>query len=272
MVTTSPQGSGNQTMKTLLTFTMIPTEPMVTILAGTLIIAGVALIVTYILLHQARTEREQAIRNAMMWTDEARGLKNELEEMTAKRNAINQELDWERFKLKEFRESRNKWQQLAEKSQADIDQWKALYIEQLNRANRFEELHQRMTKRPRDPKTGRIISKSKAVSDTEALNLCDEIKARAVEDIAPKPQVYRSKVLNIGFDAAKGYDVIKTDEAFEPCDMPDDEKAVEWLRHGNSVTLGKYHYTTKLPERKPHTLQTCRAFLCRNFAAWSRHT
>jgi uncharacterized protein (DUF3084 family) len=177
-------------MKTLLTFTMTPTEPMVTILAGTLIIAGVALLVTYILLHQARTEREQAIRNAMMWTDEARGLKKELDAMRSERNAIEDELtaaksdiEWERVMRKQKSESKEYWKAKAVQAFEDIEQWKALYIEQLNRANRFEELHQRMTKRPRDPKTGRIISKSKAVSDAEVVKLCDEIKQRAVEDV-----------------------------------------------------------------------------------------
>ena len=68
-------------MKTLLTFTMTPTEPMITVLAGTLIIVGVALLITYILLHQARTERKQAIRSAMMWADEASKLKKELDSM-----------------------------------------------------------------------------------------------------------------------------------------------------------------------------------------------
>jgi len=176
-------------MKTLLTFTMTPTEPMVTILAGTLIIAGVGLLVTYILLHQARMERKRAIRNAMMWTDEASKMKRELDAMRSERNAIEDELtaaksdtEWERVKYKQQKESKEHWKAKAEQAFNDIEQWKALYIEQLNRANRFEELHTRMTKRPRDPKTGRIIAKSKAVI-TEALNLCDEIKQRAFEDI-----------------------------------------------------------------------------------------
>ena len=176
-------------MKTLLTFTLTPTEPMVTILAGTLIIAGVALLATYILLHQARTEREQAIRNAMMWTEEASKLKKELDSMRSERNAIEDELtaakselEWERVKHKQQKESKEHWKGKAEQSQADIEQWKALYIEHLNRANRFEELYTRMTKRPRDPKTGRIISRSKAVI-AEAVNLCDEIKQLAVEDV-----------------------------------------------------------------------------------------
>ena len=104
--------------------------------------------------------------------------------MTAKRNKIEEELEWERVKHRQQKESKEHWKYKAEQATADIDQWKALYIEQLNRANRFEELHNRMTKRPRDPKTGRIISKSKAVR-AEALNLCDEIKQRAVEDLAP---------------------------------------------------------------------------------------
>ena len=111
--------------------------------------------------------------------------------MTNKRNTIEQELEWERVKHRQQKESKEHWKSKAEQATADIDewndlieQWKALYIEQLNRANRFEELHNRMTKRPRDPKTGRIISKSNAVR-AEALNLCDEIKQRAVKDVAP---------------------------------------------------------------------------------------
>ena len=172
-------------MKTLLTFTMTPTEPMVTILAGTLIIAGVALLVTYILLHQARTERTTAIETSMWWTEEASKLKNELDSIISERNAIEDELkaakselEWERVKHKAN----------VKQAATDIEQWKAIYIEQLNRANRFEELHTRMTKRPRDPKTGRIIAKSKAViaeafNDPEVVKLCDEIKQLAVEDI-----------------------------------------------------------------------------------------
>ena len=136
-------------MKTLLTFTMTPTEPMVTILAGTLIIAGVAMLVTYILLHQARNKRKQAIRSAMMWTDEASKLKKELDSMRLERNAIEDELtaaksdiEWERVMRKQKDESRDYWKAKAIQAFNDIDQWKALYIKQLNRANRFEELHQ----------------------------------------------------------------------------------------------------------------------------------
>ena len=162
---------------------MTPTEPMVTILAGTLIIAGVALLVTYILLHHARTERTQAIQTSMWWTDEYNKLKKELDAMTNKRNTIEQELEWERVKHRQQKESKEHWKSKAEQATADIDQWKALYIEQLNRANRFEGLHTRMTKRPRDPKTGRIIPKSKAVNSDEVVNLCNEIKQRAVADI-----------------------------------------------------------------------------------------
>ena len=171
---------------------MTPTEPMVTILAGTLIIAGVALLVTYILLHQARTERTQAIQTSMWWTDEYNKLKKELDSVRSERNAIEDELtaaksdvEWERVMRKQKGESRDYWKGKAGQAFDDIDQWKALYIEQLNRANRFEELHARMTKRPRDPKTGRIIPKSKAVNSDEVVKLCDEIKANAVTDIAP---------------------------------------------------------------------------------------
>jgi hypothetical protein len=163
-------------MKTLLTFTLTPTEPMVTILAGTLIIAGVALLVTYILLHQVRTEREQAIRDAMMWTDEASKLKKELDSMRSERNAIEDELtaaksdvERERVLRKKIFESRDYWKAKAEQAFKDIDQWKALYIEHLNRANRFEELHNRMTKRPRDPKTGQFV-KPTWVSDESRNN------------------------------------------------------------------------------------------------------
>ena len=176
-------------MKTLLTFTLTPTEPMVTILAGTLIIAGVALLVTYILLHQARTEREQAIRNAMMWTDEASKLKKDLDDMRSERNAIEDELTAAKSEItlktvraRIWKESKEHWKAKTEQAFNDIEQWKALYIEHLNRANRFEELYTRMTKRPRDPKTGRIISKSKAII-AEAVSLCDEIKERAVENV-----------------------------------------------------------------------------------------
>ena len=136
-------------MKTLLTFTMTPTEPMITVLAGTLIIVGVALLITYILLHQARTERKQAIRSAMMWADEASKLKKELDSMRLERNAIEDELtaaksdiEWERVMRKQKDESRDYWKAKAIQAFNDIDQWKALYIKQLNRANRFEELHQ----------------------------------------------------------------------------------------------------------------------------------
>ena len=164
---------------------MTPTEPMVTILAGTLIIAGVALLITYVLLHQARTERTQAIQTSMWWTDEYNKIKKELDAMTAKRNKIEEELEWERVKHRQQKESKEHWKSKAEQATADIEQWKALYMDQLNRANRFEELHARMTKRPRDPKTGRIIPKSKAVNSDEVVKLCDEIKANAVTDIAP---------------------------------------------------------------------------------------
>ena len=171
---------------------MTQTEPMVTILTGTLIIAGVALLLTYILLHQARTERTQAIQTSMWWTDEYNKIKKELDAMTAKRNKIEEELEWERVKHRQQKESKEHWKSKAEQATADIDewndlieQWKALYIEQLNRANRFEKLHNRMTKRPRDPKTGRIIPKANAVNIEEVVKLCDEIKANAVTDIAP---------------------------------------------------------------------------------------
>ena len=169
---------------------MTPTEPMVTILTGTLIIAGVALLVTYILLHQARTERDQAIQTSMWWTDEYNKLKKELDSMRSERNAIEDELtaaksdvEWERVMKKHKGESRDYWKGKAGQAFDDIEQWKALYMDQLNRANRFEELHTRMTKRPRDPKTGRIIPKAKAVNSDEVVNLCNEIKQRAVEDI-----------------------------------------------------------------------------------------
>ena len=180
-------------MKTLLTFTLTPTEPMVTVLAGTLIIAGVALLVTYILLHQARTEREQAIRNAMMWTDEASKLKKELDSMRLERNAIEDELtaaksdvEWERVMRKQKGESRDYWKGKAEQAFKDIDQWKALYIEQLNRANRFGELHQRMTKRPRDPKTGRFYSakpRPTAQEMNEGLAAFDAMMGNAIEQL-----------------------------------------------------------------------------------------
>jgi uncharacterized protein (DUF3084 family) len=180
-------------MKTLLTFTLTPTEPMVTILAGTLIISGVALLITYILLHVARTEREQAIRNAMMWTEEASKLKKELDDMRSERNAIEDELtaaksniEWERVKHKQQKESKEHWKAKAEESQADIEQWKALYIEQLNRANRFEELHQRMTKRPRDPKTGRFYSakpRPTAQEMNEGLAAFDAMMGNAIEQL-----------------------------------------------------------------------------------------
>lgn len=179
-------------MKTLLTFTMTPTEPMVTILAGTLIIAGVALLVTYILLHQARMEREQAIQTSMWWMDEYNKLKKELDSMRSERNAIEDELtaakaeiDWQKVRCKQKSDSKEYWKGIANKATADIEQWKALYIEQLNRANRLDGIHKRMTKRPRDPKTGRIIPKAKAVNSDEVVNLCNEIKQRAVEDVAP---------------------------------------------------------------------------------------
>lgn len=177
---------------------MTPTEPIVTILAGTLIIAGVALLVTYILLHQARMEREQAIQTSMWWTDEYNKLKKELDSMRSERNAIEDELtaaksdiEWERVKHRQQKESKEHWKSKAEQATADIEQWKALYIEQRNRANRFKELHTRMTKRPRDPKTGRIIPKAKAVNSDEVVKLCDEIKVNAVTDITPKPHTLR---------------------------------------------------------------------------------
>jgi uncharacterized protein (DUF3084 family) len=173
-------------MKTLLTFTLTPTEPMVTILAGTLIIAGVAMLVTYILLHQARTEREQAIRNAMMWTDEASKLKKELDSMRSERNAIEDELtaaksdvEWERVKHKQQKESKEHYKAKAEQLQADIEQWKAL-------ANRFEEQHQRMTKRPRDPKTGRFYSakpRPSAQEMNEGLAAFDAMMGNAIEQL-----------------------------------------------------------------------------------------
>lgn len=164
-------------MKTLLTFTMTPTEPMITILAGTLIIAGVAMLIMFHLLHEARHEREQAIRNAMMWTEKAAKLQAENNSFAAKLSTYDADRvhQWATSKA-------------LTKAQGEADQWKALYSEQLNRANHFETLHTRMTKRPRDPKTGRIISKSKAViaeafNDPEYLKLCDKIKQRAEEDV-----------------------------------------------------------------------------------------
>jgi hypothetical protein len=180
-------------MKTILTFTMTPTEPMVTILAGTLIIAGVAMLVTYILLHQARMEREQAIRNAMMWTDEASKLKRELDAMQSERNAIEDELtaaksdiEWERAVRKRQGESKDFWKGKAELAFNDVEGWKALYIEQLNRANWFEELHQRMTKRPRDPKTGRFYSakpRPTAQEMNEGLAALDAMMGNAIEQL-----------------------------------------------------------------------------------------
>jgi transketolase len=138
-------------------------------------------------------EREQAIRNAMMWTEEASKLKKELDDMRSERNAIEDELtaaksniEWERVKHKQQKESKEHWKAKAEESQADIEQWKALYIEQLNRANRFEELHQRMTKRPRDPKTGRFYSakpRPTAQEMNEGLAAFDAMMGNAIEQL-----------------------------------------------------------------------------------------
>ena len=83
----------------------------------------------------------------------------------------------------------------------DIEGWKGVYTSALNRANRFEEMHRRMTTRNRDPKTGRIIAakpqpdKALAAFDEMMDNaidklkgltvrtLCDEVKANAGKGI-----------------------------------------------------------------------------------------
>jgi hypothetical protein len=80
--------------------------------------------------------------------------------------------------------------------------------------------------------------------------LCNEVRANAVTDIAPKLQVYRSKVLNIGFDATKGFDVVTHDEAYSPCEVPNEPYVQRSINRGD-----RYCYTTKRPERKPHTLK-----------------
>jgi hypothetical protein len=125
----------------------------------------------------------------------------------------------------------------------------------------------------RDPKTGRMVSNNpkKVIFDAfnspevikrgaemaafDAMNLCDEVKANAVTDIAPKLQVYRSKVLNIGFDATKGFDVVTHDEAYSPCEVPNEPYVQRSIYGGDSIVHDGYCYTTKRPERKQHTLK-----------------
>ena len=87
----------------------------------------------------------------------------------------------------------------------DIEGWKGLYTSALNRANRLEAMHARMTTRNRDPKTGRIVKAEQpkthmrgedpalAAFDTMMDNAIDQLKGLTVRTICDEVKANAGK-------------------------------------------------------------------------------